>query len=56
MKLTENEKKLLKKIREMKPHDKLIVEKKGEKEPTEFRVETQNVDYLKRELIIKETI
>ena len=49
MKLTENEKVILKKIRAMKPHDKLIVEKKGEKEPTEFRVETQTSEYLRRE-------
>jgi hypothetical protein len=49
MKLTENEKKILKKIREMKPHDKVIIEKKGEKEPTEFRVELQSPEYLKRE-------
>jgi hypothetical protein len=30
MKLTENEKVILAKLRKMKPHDKLIVEKKGE--------------------------
>ena len=42
MNLTENEEIILKKLREMKPHDKLIVEKKGEKEPTEFRVEVQS--------------
>jgi hypothetical protein len=51
MKLTENEKAILKKIRAMKPHDKLIVEKKGEKDPTEFRVEVQSVEYLKRDLL-----
>lgn len=50
MKLTENEKIILKKIRAMKPHDRLIVEKKGEQEPTEFRVEAQSTEYLKREL------
>ena len=49
MKLTENEKIILKKLRAMKPHDKLIVEKKGEKEPTEFRVEELKSEYLKRE-------
>lgn len=51
MKLTENEKIILKKLRAMKPHDKLIVEKKGDKEPTEFRVEMQSVGYLKRDSI-----
>lgn len=49
MKLTENEKAILKKIRQMQPHDKLIVEKKGENDPTEFRLELQAVDYLKRD-------
>lgn len=48
MKLTDNEKIILKKLRAMKPHDRLIVEKKAEKEPTEFRVETQKAEYLKR--------
>jgi len=48
MNLTENEKVILKKIRAMKPHDKLIVEKKGEKEPTEFRIELQQSEYLKK--------
>lgn len=48
MKLTENEKVILKKLRAMKPHDKLIVEKKGENDPTEFRIEEQKVEYLKR--------
>ena len=49
MKLTENEKVILKKLRAMKAHDRLIVEKKDEKDPTEFRIETQIPEYLKRE-------
>ena len=47
-KLTENEKIILKKLRAMKPHDRLIVEKKGENDPTEFSLEIQNKEYLKR--------
>lgn len=48
MNLTENEEIIVKKLRAMKPHDKLIVEKKGEKEPTEFRVEINATEFLKR--------
>lgn len=51
MNLTENEKRILEKLRAMKPHDKLIVEKKGENEPTEFRVETETTEFLRREAI-----
>jgi hypothetical protein len=43
----ENEKIILKKLRAMKPHDKMIFEKKEEKNPTEFRIELQSSEYLK---------
>ena len=48
MKLTENEQITLKKLRKMKSHDKLIVEKKCEKDPTEFRVEVQSAEHFFR--------
>lgn len=53
MKLSENEKIIVKKLRKMQPHDKLIIEKKGEKDPTEFRIELQSPEYLRRNEVLK---